>query len=56
MLQLMMEVRAMGMVELPSLQNPSVQLEEKFQQPYGCKNNSTCATQLQSFPFVLPFP
>jgi hypothetical protein len=51
-----MKVRAMGMVELRSLHDPSVQPEGKFQQLNGCNNNSTCATQLESFPFVLPFP
>jgi len=52
-----MQVRAIGMVELHSLQNASAQPEGKFQQLNGCNNsNSTCAMQLQSFPFVLPFP
>jgi hypothetical protein len=48
--------RAMDMVEIHSLQNPSLQPEGKFQQLHECNSNSTCATQLQSFPFVLPFP
>jgi hypothetical protein len=52
---LLIEVKAMGISDLPSLQNASIQPEEKFQ-VYGCKNNSTCVTQIQSFPFVLPFP
>jgi hypothetical protein len=48
--------RATGTVELSSLQNLTSQPEKKFEQVYECNNNTTCAAQLQSFPFVLPFP
>jgi hypothetical protein len=41
------------------LQNLTSQPEEKIEQVYECNNNNnttTCAAQLQSIPFVLPFP
>jgi hypothetical protein len=38
------------------LQNLTAQAEDKFQQVFGCKDNSTCGSQQQNFPFVLPFP
>jgi hypothetical protein len=52
--------RATGTLELSSLQNLTSQPEKKIEQVYECNNNNnnntTCAAQLQSIPFVLPFP
>ncbi|HJT50026.1 MAG TPA: hypothetical protein VJ729_17730 [Nitrososphaeraceae archaeon] len=50
------EARAVGLTDAPLLQNITVQTEQKFQQVFGCRDNTTCGTQLQTFPFVLPFP
>jgi hypothetical protein len=50
------EARAVGFSEPPLLQNLTAQAEDKFQQVFGCKDNFTCGTQQQNFPFVLPFP
>jgi hypothetical protein len=50
------ETRAAELTDVPSLQNPTMKGEDKFQQVFGCKDNSTCAARLQNFPFVLPFP
>ena len=50
------QARAAELQEVPSLQNITIQGKDKFQQVFGCKDNSTCEVQLQNFPFVLPFP
>jgi hypothetical protein len=50
------EARAVEFSEAPLLQNLTAQAEDKFQQVFGCKDNSTCGSQQQNFPFVLPFP
>jgi hypothetical protein len=50
------EAGAIGFSEAPLLQNLTAQAEDKSQQVFGCKDNSTCGSQLQNFPFVLPFP
>jgi hypothetical protein len=52
----LIEAQAAQFADVASLQNPTIKAEDKFQEVFGCKDNSTCGAQLQNFPFVLPFP
>jgi hypothetical protein len=52
----MTQALATEFIDARSLQNQTKGEENKFQEAFGCKYNSTCVGQLQNFPFVLPFP